>query len=103
MNLMTFIESNWFELTMLAGVAGTSWKLADTINKMKSTIDNRFGKLEERIEESEKYRSDDKEREKLIMQGVEATLRTLHSQGANGPVTESLKAIDNYKLNKVVE
>lgn len=103
MELMTFLENNWFALTLLAGVAGFSWRLASKFDTMKTDIDKKFDELDERIKDSETYRTDDKEREKLIMQGVEATLRTLHSQGANGPVTESLNAIDEYKSRKAVE
>lgn len=103
MDLMTFLENNWFALTLLAGVSGFSWKLATKIDTMKSDIDSKFDDLDARIKDSEAYRSDDKERERLIMQGVEATLRTLHEKGANGLVTESLNAIDEYKNKKAVE
>lgn len=102
MDLMTFIENNWFSLTLLVSVAGGAWRLATKVDNMKDDINKKFDELEYRIKESEQYRTDDKEREKLIMQGVEATLRTLHSQGANGPVTESLNAIDKYKSDKAV-
>lgn len=103
MDLMAFLESNWFSLTLLAGACGLSWRLAIKLDNMKSDINNKFDELDARIEKSEKYKEDDKERERLIMQGVEATLKTLHDQGANGSVTESLEAIDRYKLDKAVE
>ena len=37
------------------------------------------------------------------MNGVEATLKTLHAQGHNGPVTKSLDELNQYKLKKATE
>lgn len=121
MDLVTFIENNWFAIGGLIAICGFVWKSSNTIHdfkdsiekrdkeldekldNMKSEINTKIDNLDERITEQENKRADSTERTRLIMEGVEATLHTLHNQGANGPVTKSLQQIEEYKNRKAVE
>lgn len=121
MDIMTFIESNWFTLSVLASIIGLVWKVSKLIADFKKSINDRDDVLDKRISNVEtKFteqikeisdrvtaqdlkREDNIERTRLIMEGVEATLFTLHGQGANGPVTKSLHAFTEYKNKKAAQ
>lgn len=132
MELWTFIEENWFELTAIASLFAFGWKISkavttyidsinsqiksikssmDSIHKkydsqfedMKTRIDQNRQETQKKLSEIENKRNDSIERTRLIMEGVEATLVTLHEQGYNGPVTQSLTAIRDYKNRKAAQ
>lgn len=129
MDLVTFLEQNWFAITGILTLVGTAWKMSVNLSEYKTSvkehqeelqrksdeqdekldrklidmsdkINGRIDKLEDQFKDQEKHRIDGMERTRLIMDGVEATLVSLHNDGHNGPVTASLEAIDNYKSKK---
>lgn len=126
MDLVEFLESNWFAIGGMISVVIFTIKQSKNIQKMvdnnenekallKKSIENQvkenerqFRKIEEKVEKNHKElaealddievrRHESSERTRIIMNGVEATLETLHNNGANGPVTASLKEIKEYK------
>lgn len=132
MDLWNIIEENWFNISTLIAMLTFIWKISMAINKHTTTIDKKFtdlqtssdkkdeeiyqqisdlnkkfhdshAKILSQLEESEKHRIEGTERTRIIMNGVEATLVTLHNSGANGPVTKSLDEISEYKSRKAAE
>jgi phosphoglycolate phosphatase-like HAD superfamily hydrolase len=126
LDFVEFLEDNWFAIGGMVSVIIFTIKQTKNIQKMvdnnetekaqlKQTIENQaketerqFKKIEDKVEKNHKElaealddievrRYESSERTRIIMNGVEATLETLHSQGANGPVTSSLKEIKEYK------
>lgn len=85
-------------------------EMHDTLNASNESTDIRVHKIKEKIDYLSNWldefnaKEDDKhERNVLIMEGVEATLTTLHNASFNGPVTKSLENINNYKTRKAAE
>lgn len=85
-------------------------EMHSTLNLSNESTDIRVSKIEEKIDYLSKWldefnaKEDDKhERNILIMEGIEATLTTLHNASFNGPVTKSLENINNYKTKKAAE
>ena len=124
-DLLEFIKFNWFTLSLILGILSFGYKTVKYIEDYKKSISeqNRLlneklehnfeeirselnklsNKLDEHIVEQDIFDDDRAERTKLIMNGVEATLKTLHAQGHNGPVTKSLDELNQYKLKKATE
>lgn len=74
---------------------------------IKQSILNRINKNEEDIKilkaEMEVIKTearDSKEERLLLVNGVLACLKGLKEQGCNGPVTEGIKQIENYLMEK---
>lgn len=74
---------------------------------MKQSILNRINKNEEDIKvlkaEMEVIKTearDSKEERLLLVNGVLACLKGLKEQGCNGPVTEGIRQIENYLMQK---
>lgn len=117
MELMKFLEENWFQITLIGTLISFTVKLTNKVNLYNSRFDDlkkdikdfkddtndKITKINERLDEDDKKRTEGQERTRLIMKGVEATLISLKNEGHNGPVTESLEAINEYKLNKASE
>lgn len=121
MDFVSFVEQNWFAIGGLIGIIGCTWKMSTQLHDFKKNIEERDNKLdqklddmkdeinhkvqalEEKVSSQENRHKDDMERTRLIMDGVEATLVSLHNDGHNGPVTKSLEAINEYKSQKAVE
>lgn len=121
MDFVSFVEQNWFAIGGLIGIIGCTWKMStqlhdfkknieerdnkldQKLDDMKEEINNKVKSLEEKVSSQENRHKDDMERTRLIMDGVEATLVSLHNDGHNGPVTKSLEAINEYKSQKAVE
>ena len=85
-------------------------EMHNILNASNESTDIRVYKIEEKIDYLSNWldefnaKEDDKHvRNILIMEGVEATLTTLHNASFNGPVTRSLEDINNYKTKKAVE
>lgn len=85
-------------------------EMHNILSASNESTDIRFYKIEEKIDYLSNWldefnaKEDDKhERNILIMEGVEATLTTLHNASFNGPVTKSLENINNYKTRKAAE
>lgn len=85
-------------------------EMHNTLNASNESTDIRVSKIEEKIDYLSKWldefnaKEDDKhERNILIMEGIEATLTTLHNASFNGPVTKSLENINSYKTKKATE
>lgn len=126
---ITFLRDNWFAISGLIALLGATWRISNTLSEYKTSvkehhselqnksdeaeqkinekldefklnIDQRIDDIERRMDDNDEQKIDATIRTKLIMDGVEATLVTLHNQGANGPVTQSLKSISEYKSNK---
>lgn len=117
MELMKFLEENWFQITLIGTLIGFTVKLTNKVNLYNSRFDDikkdikdfkddtndKIIKINERLDEDDKKRTEGQERTRLIMEGVEATLISLKNEGHNGPVTASLEAINEYKLRKASE
>ena len=85
-------------------------EMHNILDASNESTDIRVYKIEEKIDYLSNWldefnaKEDDKhERNILIMEGVEATLITLHNASFNGPVTKSLENINNYKTRKAAE
>lgn len=85
-------------------------EMHNILNASNESTDIRVYRIEEKIDYLSNWldefnaKEDDKhERNILIMEGVEATLTTLHNASFNGPVTKSLENINNYKTRKAAE
>lgn len=85
-------------------------EMHNILNASNESTDIRVYKIEEKIDYLSNWldefnaKEDDKhERNILIMEGIEATLTTLHNASFNGPVTKSLENINNYKTKKATE
>lgn len=85
-------------------------EMHNILNASNESTDIRVHKIEEKIDYLSNWldefnaKEDDKhERNILIMEGIEATLTTLHNASFNGPVTKSLENINNYKTKKAAE
>lgn len=85
-------------------------ELHNILSASNESTDIRVYKIEEKIDYLSNWldefnaKEDDKhERNILIMEGVEATLTTLHNASFNGPVTKSLENINDYKTRKAAE
>lgn len=124
-DLLEFIKFNWFTLSLIFGILSFGYKTVRYIEEYKKSISEQdrllneklehnfeeiraelnklSNKLDEHIVEQDIFDDDRAERTKLIMNGVEATLKTLHAQGHNGPVTKSLDELNQYKLKKATE
>ena len=124
-DLLEFIKFNWFTLSLIFGILSFGYKTIRYIEEYKKSISEQdrllneklehnfeeiraelsklSNKLDEHIVEQDIFDDDRAERTKLIMNGVEATLKTLHAQGHNGPVTKSLDELNQYKLKKATE
>ena len=124
-DLLEFIKFNWFTLSLIFGILSFGYKTVRYIEEYKKSISEQdsllneklehnfeeiraelnklSNKLDEHIIEQDIFDDDRAERTKLIMNGVEATLKTLHAQGHNGPVTKSLDELNQYKLKKATE
>lgn len=117
MELMAFIEHNWFPITLIASIITFTIKLNNVVNNymqvlndlkedisdFKVETDTKFKNIDKRFDQHRDDREEDKERTRLIMQGVEATLISLKNDGHNGPVTKSLDDINEYKTKKAAE
>lgn len=114
MSLMEFIESNWFQITLIATIVIFVIKITrkidgyinvsnNKIDDLKEDTNDKINKINERLDRGDEKRLEGQERTKLIMQGVEATLISLRNDGHNGPVTDSLIAINEYKTRKASE
>lgn len=68
-----------------------------------STMEGKIDYLSRWLDDFNAKEDDKHERNRLIMEGVEATLTTLHNASFNGPVTKSLENINNYKTRKATE
>lgn len=77
--------------------------LKNDIKEVRKDTNDKIDCLNDRIDLNEQKRVDGQERTRLIMEGVEATLISLHNDGHNGPVTASLKAINDYRNRKASE
>lgn len=81
--------------------------LDEKLDKMQTEINDKIDSIERKfnshIEEYDGHKDDNIERTRLIMEGVEATLHSLHDEGHNGPVTKSLAEIEAYKSRKASE
>ena len=124
-DLLEFIKFNWFTLSLIFGILSFGYKtvkyiedykksiseqdrllnekLEHNFEEIRSELNKLSNKLDEHIVEQDVFDDDRAERTKLIMNGVEATLKTLHAQGHNGPVTKSLDELNQYKLKKATE
>ena len=124
-DLLEFIKFNWFTLSLIFGILSFGYKTVKYIEDYKKSISEQDRLLNEKLEhnfeeirselnklsnkldahivEQDIFDDDRAERTKLIMNGVEATLKTLHAQGHNGPVTKSLDELNQYKLKKATE
>ena len=119
--IVSFLEQNWFAISLLGTlitfvvkvtIALDSFKqdteardeeLRVSLDDFKEEVKNHFMQVDEKFKELEDKREDEKERTRIIMTGVEATLISLHNDGHNGPVTASLKEIADYKARKSAE
>lgn len=102
--LMKFIEHNWFQITLIVSLITAITKVVHAFDKYNeeniarhNDTKSQIIEIKSRIEEIEQKRVDGSERTRLIMEGLEATLISLHDDGHNGPVTKSLEAISEYK------
>ena len=73
----------------------------------KKSITDKFSNLEERIEVIEhmelNYRKelqDSKDERFILLKGQLACLKGLSEQGINGPVSEGIKALEEYMIKK---
>lgn len=117
MELMAFIEHNWFPITLIVSIITFTIKITKIVNtynvrlndltseisNLKSENKKKFDEINKRFDNNYTDREDEKERTRLIMQGVEATLISLKNEGHNGPVTTSLQEINDYKTRKASE
>lgn len=121
MDLFTIIEHNWFTISLLATIITLVYKviqalssfeqetkrrdeeLKDSLDDFKVEVNDHFEKVDNKFSELDSRRKDEKERTRIIMTGVEATLMSLHNNGYNGAVTESLNEISDYKAHKSAE
>ena len=151
MDLVTFIEDNWFAVGSLITLIGFTVKLSRNVQKHIDSFEVRTSKLEakdreiykiieknndqlrtelkemrdeiksefksnladldlsmtesiqsvnSRLNEIESKRVEGAERTRIMLDGIEATLQSLHNEGHNGPVTKSLQEIHSYKSRK---
>lgn len=114
---MAFIEHNWFPITLIASIVAFTIKMTKIVNtyteklndltaevsNLKTENKKKFDEINRRFDNHHIDREDEKERTRLIMQGVEATLISLKKDGHNGPVTTSLQEINDYKTRKAAE
>ena len=121
MDLVTFLEQNWFAISLLATIITFVYRitkaldsfeqetkkrdeeLRNSLDDFKKDVKTHFEQVDEKFKELDVKREDEKERTRIIMTGVEATLISLHNEGHNGPVTASLKEISDYKAIKSAE
>lgn len=117
MELMEFIEHNWFPITLLISIVSFTIKITNIVKNydlkfkelksdmqdFKEDTNTKFQEINDKFDDNFKDKEDDKERTRLIMQGVEATLISLKNDGHNGPVTTSLQEINDYKTRKAAE
>ena len=117
MELMKFIEENWFQITLIGALISFTIKLTNKVNtynsrfddlrddieSLKNTTNDKIDEINNRLDNSDEKRKESQERTRLIMEGVEATLISLKNEGHNGPVTSSLEAINEYKIKKASE
>ena len=121
MDLVTFLEQNWFTISLLATIITFVYKvtkaldsfeqetkrrdeeLRESLDEFKTSVNTHFKQVDTKFNDLEVKREDEKERTRIIMTGVEATLISLHNEGHNGQVTASLKEIADYKAIKSAE
>ena len=117
-DLTKFVKDNYFAISCLIAIIAMVWKASNAFNNYKAEVQKtdaelltkvtelkldfkaKFDELSERLEYQEKLREEGKTRTHIIMNGVEATLMALHERGANGPVTHSLKELNQYKTEQ---
>lgn len=132
MGLQEFLNNNWFSISCLITIVTLTLQVSTKLNdiqnssnkgdselesdlkdtyvtlheeiiELKHQVDTSHEELQNLIRDSEVRREDSNERMRIIMDGVEATLVSLHDDGHNGPVTRSLNAIQDYKSKKSAE
>jgi uncharacterized protein YlxW (UPF0749 family) len=121
MDLMKFLENNWFTITLLGTMIATTVKLTQKIDsfiietkennqKILTQVDSsnkelnrRIDDLTSRIDKNELRRQEGSQRTRIILTAVEATLCALHDEGHNGPVSASLNEIRDFKDRKASE
>lgn len=132
MGLQEFLNNNWFSISCLITIVTLTLQVSTKLNdiqnssnkgdsELESDLKDTYTTLHEEIVElrhqvntsheelhnlvkdAEERRDDNNERMRIIMDGVEATLVSLHDDGHNGPVTRSLTAIQDYKSKKSAE
>ena len=117
MELMSFVEHNWFPITLIISIITFTIKMTNIVNdytdrfddlkqdvsNLKAENDKKFKNINAKFDAHAKDKEDERERTRLIMQGVEATLISLKNEGHNGPVTTSLEEINEYKTRKASE
>lgn len=132
MGLQEFLNNNWFSISCLITIVTLTLQVSTKLNDIQNSsnkgdsdlesnlkdtyttlheeimelrhqVDTSHEELQNLIKDSEERREDSNERMRIIMDGVEATLVSLHDDGHNGPVTRSLIAIQDYKSKKSAE
>lgn len=125
MDLVSFLEHNWFLITGVGALIAFTWKLGNQFRDYKEDVKEHDEKLNQKIDKlsenvasqinemkddvNKKFddiknaRQEGAKRTMIMMRGIEATLVTLHNNGANGPVTDSLNELKEYQLHKATE
>lgn len=83
--VISWLSDNWFILTLMAGAIGLMLRVDRRVQKLFQTVDKMEGK---RVEGGK--------RNELLIQGMDATLDALSSEGHNGKVTKAKEALDRY-------
>ncbi len=68
---------------------------------LKRTITQELNDICERIEILEKDNKKNKEENLILLKGQLACLKGLKEQGCNGPVTQSIREIEEYLLEQI--
>lgn len=76
------------------------WWKSNVTNKFQK-IDERLDFLEDKKEKYEKIAEESKEERIILLEGLLACLDGLKQNGANGAVTETMKRINDYLINKL--
>jgi hypothetical protein len=132
MDLVKFLEDNWFAIGSLITLIAFTIRITkqtttqyleskqrdedmkedmkdmkkefqSSQDELRKEFNSSHSQLSDKIDRIEKDKTEGTERTRIIMDGVEATLITLHNNGANGPVTKSLQNIQDYKSKKAAE
>lgn len=83
--VISWLSGNWFILTILAGAGGLLIRVDRRVQKLFTTVDK-----------MERKRIEGGKRNELLIQGMDATLDALSSEGHNGKVTKAKEALDSY-------
>lgn len=78
-------------------------ELASEKESVEKKSNRQHKELMDRMDVLEDKRNQSTERTAIILEGVEATLTSLKNDGKNGPVTEALNKMLNYKQRKASE